>query len=90
MIVDALLGFIQSALTGLAGVIPAFTVPSWFEPGGWISSLNSLAGWAGSMSNWVPWTTIIGALAVAWFVRGGMVAVALIMKVYAMVRGGAS
>lgn len=90
MIVDFILGLVVDLISWLIAQIP--------NPLGYATGTASalagpvayLAGLTGSLSIWVPWGMIAGTMAGLWLIRMGMATVQLIIKLYAMIRGGAS
>lgn len=90
VITEWLLDLLDSAVAWVVGFLPA----GGFPPDEWVSSIVGGASYfwsgAGPLSVWVPWTFLIGGLMTAWFVRMGMATVSLVLKVYAMIRGGAT
>ncbi|HWJ98030.1 MAG TPA: hypothetical protein VNQ33_07715 [Acidimicrobiales bacterium] len=88
MIVEAILDFIFAGIRWVISLVPAWTLPSFLlSP---LSALTTLAANVAWMGNWLPWNVIVGGMALMGSVRLVMAAVEFVMKVYAMIRGGAS
>lgn len=88
MIVDAVLDYIQAMLMALINLIPDWAAPSWVT-GIW-PPIGTLAARVGMVSAWIPWPVIVVCLTAVWVVKSGSSIVQLFIKLYAMVRGGAS
>lgn len=85
---DAFLDVVEGIISFVIGLVPDLEVPSWFTAGS--STLVDWASYAAPMSQWVPFTVIIGVLGTVLTVWGLMALFSLVLKIYAMVRGGAS
>lgn len=87
---DAVLGFLEGVVVGLLGLLPSFDPPAFLSDGSVASAIEDWGAYAAPMGHWVPFGTIAACLAAVAAVWVLMIVVNVLLKVYAMVRGGAS
>lgn len=90
MITEFLLDLIEGAVSWLVGLLPDFTLPSWLTDGSIGSTLSDLGSKVAPVSSWFPTAVLVSVIGVVLIVRAVMFGVAVVVKIYAMVRGGAS
>lgn len=86
---DSVLDALESVVLFLIGLLPD-SVPDWFDPGIVTEGFQALMEYAAPVGLWLPLGLLGGvviSVVVVWF---SMSAVQLAMKIYAMIRGGAS
>lgn len=65
MVIDWLLGIVESVLTTVLGWLPVVEAPAWLSTaGGWIATVGTYVEGTGV---WIPWAVIAGVIA-AWVV----------------------
>jgi len=90
MIVEAFLDGLEIALQAVIDLIPDWTPPGWVTDGSFASALNDVATKAQPMGSWLNFGLWASVLVVVMWAKLAGIAASLAMKVYAMVRGGAS
>jgi hypothetical protein len=90
LITEFLLDMVESAVSFLVSFIPEWDPPPVLTDGTIRDGVEALTGWAGLVGGWVPWPVVLAASFAAIVVRLGFLGVAMVLRVYAMIRGGAS
>ncbi|MCU1356113.1 MAG: hypothetical protein JWM89_1531 [Acidimicrobiales bacterium] len=90
MITEFLFDMIEGVVHGLLSLIPHWTPPSWLTDGTFGNGVQAVAVKAAPMGAWVPWTVMVAACASVLAVWAGTVVLSVSLKLYAMIRGGAS
>lgn len=90
MITEGLLDFIEAVIVWVISLVPDFELPWWLTDGSFSSALTDVGSKVAPVAVWAPIAVLAAVVPLVWFVQLVMVGVQLGMKIYAMVRGGAS
>lgn len=87
-IADALLGLVETVISGVLGLIPSMDPPSFLTDGQVADAVDEWGSFASPMGHWVPFSTIAACIAAVLAVWLLMIGVQIVLKVYSMIRGG--
>jgi len=87
---DAFLDALESLVMWFVSLIPSGPLPAWFDSSAVVNAADTLLTWAGPATAWFPLGLFASALVGTLSLWGVMVLIRIAMKVYAMIRGGAS